>query len=92
MERTYAPQTSDQNAPAENRLRPLAPPRTTLAAERLASSIGNVIAIPLALLAAVAAVLFLLVALQPILSILVALVVFPIVLPLAAFLLVVRRA
>jgi hypothetical protein len=78
MDRTYTPPMLPQNTPAE----------TTPAVEKLASGIGNVVAVPLAVLIAFASVLFLLVALQPILSILVALIVFPIVLPLAAFLLV----
>lgn len=82
MERIYTSQMSPQNT--------IPPPSeaSTPAAEKLASGIGNAIAVPLALMIAAAAVLFLLFALQPILSILVALIVFPIVIPLGAFLLI----
>ena len=80
MERIYTSQMFPQNTI------PASPSETAPAAEKVASGIGNFIAIPLAVLIAVAGVLFLLVALQPILSILVALIVFPIMIPLAVFL------
>ena len=80
MDRTYTTLVSNQNTPL-----PATPTEATPSAEKLASGIGNFIAVLLTLLIAVAAVLFLLVALQPVLSILVALILFPIVLPLAVF-------